>query len=35
MSSPFLIVVAALHLSAAGGPGTILMAAEPFDNLDV
>jgi hypothetical protein len=35
MPSPFLIVVAALHLSAGGGPGTILMAAEPFDNLDV
>ena len=35
MSSPFLIVVAALHLSAGGGPGTIQMAAEPFDDLDV
>ncbi len=33
--SSFLIVVAALHLSAGGGPGTIQMAAEPFDNLDV
>jgi hypothetical protein len=35
MSSPFIIVVAVLHLSAGGGPGTIEMAAEPFDTLDV
>jgi hypothetical protein len=34
VSSPIIIVVAVLHLSAGGGPGTIQMAADPFDDLD-
>jgi hypothetical protein len=35
MASSVLLVVAALHLGAGANVGTIQMAADPFDNLDV